>query len=258
MLCDGAYGTLLNAEDTPRGLVDELCMVKPSVVIEAHLAYISAGARRIQTNSFMAYSQSAPRRRDLYRAAIECAREAVEASTEHIEVCATIGPAGDEPRDYYRDIEVILDSGIQCVVCETLTTKEDARAFVSAWREVAQGVTARATTSVSLNPDATREKWDWVRRLPNDESLSVGLNCCGGLSRFSEMLHTIGEDVEVSRVLPSAGSEPDAYLAPQAWAMQFAEIVAPFPEIAEVFPKIAVGGCCGTTPDHIAALAALS
>lgn len=252
MLCDGAYGTLLAPYAVDGENVDALCRLDPNKVVWAHRAYIEAGATCIQTNSFLAYQLSNSRRRNQYRAALDCAREAQSASNQSITVHATVGPAGSEPRNFYRDIEQLLDDGVAGIRCETVTDVETANAFVQAWKEVAVGVPSMAILTVSVSPSRGVDSWRWIISIPEATNLALGLNCCEGLAGLREPLELLCEREPKPWLLPSAGipgTSTDRAQHPEHWADEFSRIL-------EGISPAALGGCCGTTPDHIAALSA--
>ena len=138
---DGAYGTLLQRHLHGDETVDDLCLREPIRVIDAHRAYLDAGASAIQTNAFLAYLRtSSRRRRELQLAALDCAREAAAASARDVLVLATLGPASTDPRDFWDDLELLLEAEVEAIQCETVTDRRIADAFLAAWHEVARGV----------------------------------------------------------------------------------------------------------------------
>ncbi len=251
---DGAYGTLLQHHLHGDETVDDLCVRAPTLVIAAHRAYLDAGAEAIQTNTFLAHLRgSSRRRRKIRRAAVECAREAARDAL----VLATIGPAGDRPRDYWEAIEHALDDDVRAVVCETHTSRASAEAFIAAWNDVASGVrdveTLLGCSVDPLDDNGSR----WVADLATDapESILLGLNCCIGPNGMRDLLETICEQRGTAYAMPSAGlpigDPPQWPLAdPSRWAESVREQV-------DDLPIAALGGCCGTTPDSIAALVAI-
>lgn len=286
-VADGAYGTLLAPHLRPGELADDLCIRSPSDVIDAHRAYLGAGATVIQTNSFLAWRLSDRRRADTYRAALACAREAIgdEHGTDEAgsssgggsgaHVVATIGPAGSDPRAFWRDLELLLDEGVRDVVCETVTDADTAAAFLSAWSDVARGLRgARATLSLSVSPSAGADGWIWIGRLdlpeagtdPALDAVCLGLNCCEGPAHLEAPLRTLATYVRPLSLVPSAGvpqlqpGEPARYSwVAEPWAeavlTMLSDVGDPSGAPLDVFR---VGGCCGTTPDHVAALAGLA
>lgn len=248
MICDGAYGTLLAPYVGSGETVDDLCRTDPNKVIAAHQKYIEAGAQCIQTNSFLAWQLSFPRRRNAYRSALECSQEAQNATTTQVLIHATIGPAGDEPSVYYRDIEFLLDNSVDGIRCETVTSLAEANAFARAWEEVAVGVASKAVVTMSISPSHGLDSWRWITAVKEAPNLTLGLNCCEGPAGLHETLHLLAEREPNPWFLPSAGL-PSVTMDAAPWAE------AVLADLEGISPG-GIGGCCGTSPDHIAALAA--
>lgn len=261
---DGAYGTLLSHHLHGDETVDDLCVRCPQVVIDAHRAYIEAGAGAIQTNAFLAHLRTTERRRrDLQHAALACAREATAlAGVPEIPlVLATVGPAGDEPRAFWRDLELLLDSEVEGVLCETITERAIADAVLTAWADVARGVDGvLLMVGCSVSPSRGPDAWQWVRELAVDADASVqlGLNCCEGPTEgLRPALAALCDERGSAWTMPSAGvptvetgSTPTwPFADPAAWADALTTLAAEL-------PVDAVGGCCGTTPRSIEALQA--
>ncbi|MCW2924954.1 MAG: 5-methyltetrahydrofolate S-homocysteine methyltransferase [Thermoleophilia bacterium] len=258
---DGAYGTLLQGHLHGDETVDDLCLRAPTLVVDAHRAYLEAGATWLGTNAFLAHLRGSRRRRDdLQRAALACAREAVSITdVADVQVAATIGPAGPEPRDFWADLELLLDAGMGAVQCETLTDRRGADALLAAWGDVARGVEdVELRLGCSVSPSRGADAWQWVVELAADAPIEVrlGLNCCEGPEGLRDVLASLCERRGEAWAMPSAGlPAPDAHgrpvwpLAdPHRWADAVARLVADL-------PVHAAGGCCGTTPESIAALA---
>ncbi|MCW2926633.1 MAG: metH [Thermoleophilia bacterium] len=259
---DGAYGTLLERHLRGDETADDLCLREPAVVIAAHVAYLDAGATSLQTNAFLAWMRSSERRRaQLQLAALACAREAAATvSSGEILVAATIGPGSDEPRDYWRDLELLLDDGARGIQVETITDRSIADAFLAAWAEVAAGVRdvdVRLGCSVAPSVGAAAQRWVLELAADAPEEVHVGLNCCEGPTGLRPLLSELCELRERAWVMPSAGVPFDRapgqsttwpLARPQDWRDATMELVADL-------PVSLVGGCCGTTPETIAALA---
>ncbi|MEO6867191.1 MAG: homocysteine S-methyltransferase family protein [Gaiellales bacterium] len=269
-LHDGAYGTLLAGHLRGDETADDLCLREGSLVIDAHRAYIDAGARAIQTNAFLAHLRNTRRRRDaLQLAALECAREAAagwsgaESGTgagagegeSAIAVFATIGPAGDEPQAYWRDLETVLGVETTGVICETLASRAQADAWLSAWHDVASGLTSvEVLVGCTINPSAGLDACRWVLELATElpAHLQLGLNCCEGPQGLRPYLEQLSEIRGSVWTMPSAGIPVNGLTEAASWPLAegaaWAEQVA---ELVEDLPVTAVGGCCGTHPESI-------
>ena len=256
---DGAYGTLLQSELHGDETVDDLCLRAPMLVVQAHRAYLDAGATAIQTNAFLAHVRSSERRRrELQRAALGCALEAIGDAAD-VELFATLGPAGASPRDFWADLELVLELEAPGVVCETITSRSVADALLEAWRDVAAGVDAQLLIGCSVAPGAGAAAARWVVELASEAPAEVelGLNCCEGPTGLAGLLGELVDARGATWAMPSAGvPSRDAGAAPQ-WphghADRWAEAVA---RLVTDVPLGRVGGCCGTRPASIASLQA--
>jgi methionine synthase I (cobalamin-dependent) len=258
-LADGAYGTLLARHLRPGEVADQLCTRQPDRVVDAHRAYLEVGSRELHTVSFMAFTLPAARRRQAYVDALECARAAVGSvggvvGRSQVHVVATMGPAGLEPRALWADIELLLERDVTDIACLTVHRPDAARAFVRAFSEVADGTQSRATLGLTVAPSRGPDSWRWVRSLEFPSNVTPALNCCEGPAGLRPVLEHLADQAPAVRLAPSAGlPEPGVVprwpCEPEPWAQAVVELAAGL-------PMASVGGCCGTTPDHIEALAA--
>lgn len=253
---DGAYGTLLRRQLHGDETVDDLCIRAPRLVTDAHRAYLDAGAAAIQTNAFLAHLRtSTGRRRQLQLAALDCAREAVAASArDDVLVLATLGPAGTEPRDFWHDLELVLDAEVRAVQCETVTDRLTADAFLAAWGDVAAGVRdVEVLLGCSVSPSHGADAARWVLELASDapEEVQLGLNCCEGPLGLRPLLTELVERRRSAWVMPSAGLPGDDEHWPFERPTHWWEAVA---ELVNGLAVTRIGGCCGTTPSHVAAI----
>jgi 5-methyltetrahydrofolate--homocysteine methyltransferase len=246
-ILDGAYGTLLAAHLASDESADDLCVRDPRLVIDAHRAYLEAGATGIRTNAGQAWRRDSTRRRTgLQLAALDCAREAIElhGGPAAIELAATIGPAGIEPRDYWRDLELLLDAEVAVVQVEHLARVEELAAALAAWDEVARGVDGVSlmlgiTVAQGRGEAAARPLLDAAGDAP--EGVRVGLRCCEGAAGLRPYLERLYEQRGASTWLaPGAGADLEE---PAHWAQSVHEL-------SDGFDLDAVGGCCGTTPTY--------
>lgn len=258
-LHDGAYGTLLARHQRGDETADDLCVRDPLLVTRAHASYLEAGATAIQANSFLVHLRSSSRRRRLLRrAAIDCADAAVAGAEGDALVVATIGPAGSEPHDFWEAIEQFLELEVAAVLCETVTSRAVADAFLAAWADVAAGVDGVELLLGCSTDPADGGAARWVVELAGEapDVVHLGLNCCAGPQSMRSLLESIAERRGTTWAMPSAGLPTGSPGGPPAWPLadpaEWAEATL---EQVEGLPVGALGGCCGTTPDHVAALA---
>ncbi len=276
VLCDGAMGTMLYA----RGVYinrcfDELNLSSRSMVEEIHRAYLAAGAEIIETNTFGANRLKLRahglehRVADINRAGVEAARHALTETRREGWVAGAIGPLGNprqtlerlDPttiREVYREqMSALLDAGVDLLILETISRRDEMEAAI----RVARGLTdlpivAQMTfteDSLTVNGDQPGDLALWMRSLGADV---VGCNCSVGPKPMLECLEQMAARGDMLLAAqPNAG-------APQYVEGRFLYVSSPeyLATYARRFIRGAgvrlVGGCCGTTPDHIRAMRA--
>jgi 5-methyltetrahydrofolate--homocysteine methyltransferase len=196
----------------------------------------------------VAWIERREQRVDRYRAALECAQAA--AVSDDVTIVITIGPAHAHARAYWNDIELLLDEGVGRFACPTMTSRASAAAFAAAWIDVTRGTDAVATLSIGRLPSSSDE-WTWIEQLPVEDRLRIGFTCCAGPEAgMRPAIDRLANHFGQVHVAPSAGVPGDDGACPwqpEQWSEDVRSVV-------DELPVASVGGCCGTTPDHIAAL----
>ncbi|MFL5776707.1 MAG: bifunctional homocysteine S-methyltransferase/methylenetetrahydrofolate reductase [Chloroflexota bacterium] len=281
LLADGAMGTLLFAGGVPqRACLDELATTRPELVGSIHRAYLEAGADVIETATFganrvrlAAFGLAGDAHR-FNRAAARVAREARDVVGRDALVAGSIGPLGaptrdllhlDEPRirEAFREqIDALLEGGVDLLVLETfvdlrhlLIAADEARRATADLPIVAQ-LTFGEELELADGSTPAAAAAALTREAPVDV---VGVNCGAGPQACLEALERFGP-VEMDGDGPAPGRSilPNAGL-PQRIEGQFVYAAGPDYFGAMVTRMLAggasiVGGCCGTTPAHIAAM----
>ena len=276
LLGDGAMGTLLNAQGVSfESCLDALNLTDPGVVAEVHRAYIEAGAQIIQSNTFganrykLAAHGLAKQVAEINRAGIELARRAVLASYKPVLIAGDVGPLGVRLAPYGRvqpeqgrqafaeQIGALAEAGADLIIIETMTDLYEIREAILAAREVCD-------LPVVASMTYTRDDRTLLGDTPTKVALTlhetgadlIGANCSGGPAQIWRILRQMRQAVPDSRfsVMPNAG-----------WPEQIGgRVMYPanqdyFGEYAQAFCEAGaslIGGCCGTTPQHIAAMRA--
>jgi homocysteine S-methyltransferase len=273
ILADGAMGTLLVSRGaSPEQAKAPLNVTDPGAVREVHDDYRDAGARILTTNTWdanrvklMAH-EWADSLEKINREGVRLAREA--ATGEILFVAGSIGPLGALVRPYgsltlagVREIfeeqaRVLLESGVDLVILETFGSLLEAAEAVRAVRGLSAEVPIVAEmTFLAEGRTAFGESAPHaLATLALAGADAVGMNCTLGPQETHEIFKTLPETVAAPlSVMPNAGyptvvhgrnvflSSPD-YL--RDYAVAFADAGAAI-----------IGGCCGTTPEHIRAMA---
>ena len=271
LVCDGAMGTMLHSAGVPldRSL-SELNVVKPHLVRDLHAAYLAAGADIIQTNTFDANRLRLARAglqesvAEINLSGARLAREAVRESGSTALVAGSIGPvmSAAAPRIPYRDREPILReqiaalaSWVDLIMLETFGDIESLeQAATVALAECDLPVVAQLTFGDDGRTLRGEEPREAAAALAGLHISAIGANCTVGPAVLQEVVAELaaGCTLPIS-VQPNAG-------VPRRLGRQlhYARNTEYFAEAARQFVASGatlVGGCCGTTPAHIRAIA---
>ncbi|MDQ6795059.1 MAG: homocysteine S-methyltransferase family protein, partial [Chloroflexota bacterium] len=275
LLADGGMGTLLFSRGLPqRACLDELATTRPDLIGSIHREYLEAGADLIETASFganrirlAAYGLAEEAHRFSRRAA-QVAREARDVSGRDALIGGSIGPLGAPTRDllrldeghvraaYREQIEGLLEGGVDLFVIETHVDLHHLLLAVDEAQRAADiPILAELTFGEDLSlPDGTTpEAAAHALVLAGVEA--IGVNCGVGPQACLDALEAMGRPDEVTiprSIMPNAG-------LPQRIEGQFVYAAGPdyfggmVPKFVATGARI-VGGCCGTTPEHVAAM----
>ena len=271
VMFDGAMGTMLYA----RGVFinqcyDELVLRAPDMVRDVHAAYVKAGAEVVETNTFGANrAKLAQYGLESQVASINtrAAQLAREAAGERRLVAGAVGPLGvrlepfgatsrDEAQALFREQMTALKSGgADCFLLETFSDLDELEQAVLAARSVDPDmpVIAQATVGPDLRTAYGATPEDIARALDRLGVEVIGLNCSVGPQTILEAIERMA--TVTARKLsaqPNAGMPRDVggrsmYMASPEYMATYAR------HLIQAGAKI-VGGCCGTTPDHIKAM----
>lgn len=264
LLFDGATGTALCAQSGEGEAVERLCLTQPQRVLALHRAYLAAGCKAIKTNTFAAHVSLACENEDdqkrLIRAAYDLARRAGDAYDAA--VFADIGPAPTDTDSaaacYIAMAEQYLNVGATCFLFETMQSGEglaEAAAYIKAscpdaWIMVSFAADADGFTRAGEQASALALQMSACGAVD-----AIGLNCICGAYHIRQLLSTLDVGDKWMSAMPNAGyphvEEGRTYYdsAPAYYAQQVMECVKAGARI--------VGGCCGTTPEHIRQIARL-
>ncbi|MCU1334539.1 MAG: homocysteine S-methyltransferase [Bryobacterales bacterium] len=268
-VADGAMGTMLYAKGAfINRCYDELNLSLPALVRDVHQEYVRAGAELIETNTFGANRKRlAPfgfsdKVRLINRAGVRIAREAAR---DQAFVGAAIGPLGvrleplgstsvDEARSIFREqMDALVEAGVDCLMLETFRDLNEVRAAVEAAREAA-GPEMVLMAHLSIEDDGRLQDGtsieDFTRALDAMPVDVIGLNCSSGPKVMLETLEKMGAFTNKPlSALPNAGLPASVdgrniYLCSAEYMAHYAA------RFLQAGARI-VGGCCGTTPEHI-------
>jgi homocysteine S-methyltransferase len=276
LVVDGAMGSYLLAQiELPRGCVEEANLSAPDAVLAAHLAYIEAGARVIETNTFSANRNKLrafglqDQVEAINGAAVKIARGAREVSGQEVLVAGSIGPSAlpfdpsdagsEEPlRAIFREQAHALDArGVDLFILETFVSLPEIRIALEAVREISQ---LPIVASVTFPGDAWEDKEDtgWpekvARRLESLGADVIGSNCSLGPRDLLTVLDGMASATVPLFAAPNTGV-PSFVAGRFVYPHSSPEYFAWFAREAARRGARLIGGCCGTTPEHIRAMA---
>ena len=261
LLFDGGMGTYYKAK--PGTECEQGNLLDPAGVRKVHREYLAAGAEAIKTNTFGLPRMAAARQPDwqaLARAGWKLAAEA--AGETGAAVFADLGPAPDTEAApagsiYTAVARCFVEQGARNFLFETLSS--DAGVLEAVQAVKAQVPDAFVLVSFAVLPDGyTREGMyskDLVRRMTESGIVdAVGFNCVSAPGAMRTLVQQLGSTALPLSVMPNAGypvvtrTQVKYQGKPEYFAKELARIAAEGVRI--------LGGCCGTTPAHIAALRA--
>ena len=277
LLADGAMGTLLHTRGIPMNDCFERCnLTRPELVSEIYRAYIAAGAEMIEANTFganrlkLAEFGLEDQVEAINRAGIELALAAVKASGRDVYVVASIGPLGvgvqpygrlkqDEARAIYAEqILALAQAGANGLLFETFTDLTESLLALEVARQVAPELPVICEMTFG-HEDRTLTghlPGNVARQLHEAGADVVGVNCSAGpghISRILQMMKQAAPEAVFS-AMPNAGF-PET-MGGRTMYPATVEYFAEYALTAKAIGATIIGGCCGTTPDHIAAMRA--
>jgi homocysteine S-methyltransferase len=269
LVADGAMGTMLYA----RGVFlnrsfDELNLSAPDLVRGIHQDYIKAGAEILETNTFganrvrLAAFGMAEKLKDINRAGVRLAREAAR---ETAFVAGAVGPLGvrieplgptsfAEARTVFREqVDALVEAGVDVLIFETFGNLDELREAVLAARD-AIGDSVPIIAQVTIDdfghlPGGTDPE-TFTRVMDSWPVDVIGINCSvGPKAAFETIERMVAVSSKPTSAMPNAGlpmrvEGRNIYLCSPEYMAQYAR------RMLWAGVKI-VGGCCGTTPDHI-------
>jgi len=278
LLADGAMGTVLYS----RGVFinrcyDELNLSDPGLILSVHEEYLQAGAEILETNTFganrirLARHGLAGKVKEINEAGVRLARQAVE----HLKdkqageawVAGSVGPLGvrleplgktglDEARAAFSEqIQILADGGVDMLIVETMPALNEARVALEAARAIAPDLPVLVMVTVDdenncLDGSSPQQA---AALLTEWGAGAIGVNCSTGPTTVLTAVETMRPATTLPlAAMPNAGM-PRAVEGRNIYLCS-PEYMASFARKAIAAGVQIVGGCCGTTPNHIRAM----
>jgi methionine synthase I (cobalamin-dependent)/5,10-methylenetetrahydrofolate reductase len=280
VLCDGAMGTLLYAKGVfINRCYDELNLSQPDLIRGIHADYLAAGAELIETNTFGANPYRlerhslAERVHAINLAGARLAREVADATSQkkgiRAFVAGSVGPLGirieplgktsrEEARSaFLQQIAALVEGGVDLLILETMGYLEELHQALLAARQVAPAVPVVAQVTIDEEGNCLdgSSAETFAAKLDEWGADVIGANCSVGPVAMLDAMERVRKltdrplSAQPNAGMPRAVEGRNIYLcSPEYMASYARKFVATGVQL--------VGGCCGTTPDHIRAMKA--
>jgi len=280
LLADGAMGTVLYA----RGIFinrcyDELNLSDPGLILSVHEEYLQAGAEILETNTFganrirLARYGLAGKTAEINAAGARLARQAVnhlkEKQAGEAWVAGSIGPLGvrleplgktgldDARATFAEQMQILVDGGVDLLIIETIPALSEARQALEAAHKVAPNLPV--VVMVTVDDEITcldgASPQQAAALLTEWGASAVGVNCSTGPTTVLTAIEAMRPATRLPMAaMPNAGV-PRAVEGRNIYLCS-PEYMASFARKAVTAGVSIVGGCCGTTPNHIRAMRA--
>ena len=278
VLCDGAMGTLLYAKGVfINKCYDELNLTQPDMIRGIHQEYLNAGAEVIETNTFggnsfrLARHGLADKVREINLRGAQLAREAADAFNQKkgadVLVAASVGPLGmrieplgktsrEEARESFRQqITALAEGGVDLIMLETFGYLEELHQAILAAREAAPNL--QLVAQVTIDEDGNcldgASPETFAAKLDEWGADVVGCNCSVGPVAMLEAIERIRRitdrplAAQPNAGIPRSIEGRNIYLCSPEYMASYAR------KFVNAGVGL-VGGCCGTTPEHIKAM----
>jgi homocysteine S-methyltransferase len=268
VVTDGGMGVLISSVVAGLRCPEEANIRQPDSVISLHSSFISAGAELIETNTFGANRHKLRSRfleeelKAINEGGVKLAREAREISGRDVYIAGSIGPLGelgqldpDERGPIFAEQAALLDGrGVDLFMVETFFDLDELKTAIEAVQSVSSlPIVAMLTFDEDAETFGGVSAADAVAQLADYDLAAVGANHGAGLHAALAALEAMGNGRPLA-ALPNVGLASlsgGRVIYPHATPEYFAEFAAQ----ARALGARVIGGCCGTTPTEIAAIA---
>ncbi len=273
LIADGAMGSMLHEAVGAQRCFDELNATQPEAVFRVHQAYIEAGAQIIETNTFganrfkLAPLGLAEEVARFNSRGVKIAREARDSAAREVLIAGSLGPLGlgrqartpspDEILEVFKEqAQALEERGVDLFILETFSDLDEILLAIDAVRSFSKlPVVAQLTYSEEGTTHGDVRPGDAARQLRQKDVQVIGTNCTLGPQALLPILQELAAVNGIrTSAMPNAGfpkREGDRIVYPKSSPEYFALFAR---EAAQLGVRI-LGGCCGTTPAHIRALA---
>ena len=272
---DGAMGSMLEGKIPEDTLPEELCLTSPKLIENIHRQYIDAGSDYITANTFGACSLVLKNENkehlveDLNRAGVQIAKSA---SNKNTKIIGSLGPTSLLPtlgnidfetmaKSYCEQSKYLIDEGVDAILIETcqdiLQTKsaivgvKDAMELLGKEVPIFVSVTLEKSGAMLLGTSIGAV----LATLAPYKPFAIGLNCATGPDEMKSNVHFLSEKSPFKIICQPNAGLPEVTKNGTHYPLAPKEFGKKVSELAIKYNIDFVGGCCGTTPEHIHELA---
>lgn len=274
LVSDGAIGSLLFEKGLNAGdCLERFNLERPEVLVEIAQAYLQAGADIIQTNTFGAsplklsdYNLDG-KTEDINQKAVEIVKQVVGSKAL---VSGSVGPTGKmllpygdiEPavmqHNYKRQIGILIESGVDLLCIETMTDLNEAVIAIQSAREISQDIPIITTMTFDVIPQGCvtimgHSVAEVCNKLEETGANVIGSNCGNGTKNMITIAKEFIANSKLPIIIQSNAGIP-TIIDDQVVYQETPEEFANFTKILIELGVSIIGGCCGTTPNHIRAI----
>ncbi len=274
LVSDGAIGTMLMERGLKAGLPPEAFnLEKPEMLGEVARLYLDAGAEMVHTNTFGGSSLKLTAHRlgdkveEINRSGVDGVRAAVG---DRAIVSASVGPTGRvlkpygdvDPQEvlesFQQQVEILIDAGVDAITIETMTDLAEAKLAVQAARLVSSSIPVLTTMTFDLTPRGFFTVFgvnieSAAKGLEDVGANVVGSNCGNGIETMVEIARELKKHSNLPVIIQSNAGLPELKDGTVFYPESPEFMAEKSKELVDLGVEI-IGGCCGTTPEHIRAL----
>jgi 5-methyltetrahydrofolate--homocysteine methyltransferase len=274
LVSDGAIGSLLFEKGlNPGDCPERFNLEHPEVLAEIAQSYFQAGANLIQTNTFgasplkLADYKLDEKTEEINQNAVEIVKQAVDSKAL---VYGSVGPTGKmllpygdiEPDimkdNYRRQISILIESGVDLLCIETMTDLNEAVIAVESAREISSDIPIIATMTFEVIPQGCvtimgNSVQEVCNKLKNVGADVIGSNCGNGTKNMITIAKEFRVNTDLPIIIQSNAGIP-SMIKNEVVYQETPEEFANFTKSLLELGVSIIGGCCGTTPDHIKAI----
>ncbi len=274
LVSDGAIGSLLFEKGlNPGDCPERFNLGRPEILTEIAQAYVQAGAYIIQTNTFGASPLKLSdynlddKTEEINQKAVEIVKQVVDSKAL---VSGSVGPTGKmllpygdiEPAamkdNYKKQISILIESGVDLLCIETMTDINEAVITVESAREISSDIPIIATMTFDVIPQGCvtimgNRVPEVCDKLEEAGANVIGSNCGNGTKNMIPIAKEFIANSQLPVIIQSNAGIP-TIMDDQIIYQETPEEFADFTKILIDLGVSIIGGCCGTTPDHIKAI----